>query len=224
MSNTFVGVHLDWPGSMGSDHALIRTLATTEQDARPPKEAHTNRFDLDADSEARELWDLMLRQHAPLLLSPPATTAAIDEAVDTLTRAFQIASKTVLKRKGCNPARSAHWWNDECSAAAGALHTAVSQDNRSTARVHLGRVTQKAKRNWADDYITCTNVWEVAQWRHGRRMTRIPAIKLASGELSFDHGEMSDMLGAHFFAREREPIPHSLPGDPPPFLADPSPL
>jgi hypothetical protein len=46
--------------------------------------------------------------------------------------------------------------------------------------------------------ISHTNVWEVAQWRHGRRMTRIPAIKLASGELSFDHGEMSDALGHTF--------------------------
>jgi hypothetical protein len=209
---------------MGSDHALIRTLATTEQDACPPKEARTNRFNLDADSEARELWDLTLWQHAPLLLSPLATTEVIDEAVDALTWAFQIASETALKRKGCNPARSARWWNDECSVAAGALRTAVSQDDQSTARVHLGRVTRKAKRNWADDYITRVNVWEVAQWHHGRCMTRIPAIKLASGELSFDHGEMSDALGVRFFAREREPIPHSLPGDPPPLPRRPFPL
>jgi hypothetical protein len=110
---------------MGSDHALIRTLATTEQDARPPKEAHTNCFDLDADSEARELWDLTLRQHAPLLLSPLVTTVAIDETVEALTQAFQIASETALKCKGCNPACSVCWWNNECSAAAGALCAAV---------------------------------------------------------------------------------------------------
>jgi hypothetical protein len=92
----------------------------------------------------------------------------------------------------------------------------VSMDDWSMACVHLGRVTRKAKQNWADDYITRANVWEVAQWRHGRRMTRILAIKLASGELSFNHGEMSDVLGTCFFAREREPIP-------PPSLVTPPP-
>jgi hypothetical protein len=68
-----------------------------------------------------------------------------------------------------------------------------------------------------------TTSQEVAQWRHGRCMTQIPAIKLASGDLSFDHGEMSDALGVHFFAREWEPIPHSLPGDPPPLPNRPFP-
>jgi hypothetical protein len=71
MSNTFVGAHIDWLGSMGSDHALIRTIATTEQDARPPKEARTNRFDLDADSEARELWDSHALGNTPHSSSPP---------------------------------------------------------------------------------------------------------------------------------------------------------
>jgi hypothetical protein len=78
----------------------------------------------------------MLSATRPTPPLPPDYNGGIDEQLRALTQAFQIASESALKCKGCNPAHSAHWWNDECSVAAGALHTAVSQDDRSTARVH----------------------------------------------------------------------------------------
>lgn len=59
------------------------------------------------------------------------------------------------------------------------------------------------------------NVWDIVQWCHGRRMTHVPALRLASRELSFDHKDMADALLEQFFAKEREPIPLTFTDDPP---------
>jgi hypothetical protein len=36
----------------------------------------------------------------------------------------------------------------------------------------LKKVTRKAKQEWANEYITAAKMWEVAAWRHGRRLLR----------------------------------------------------
>ena len=43
---TFYGVEVDWPGSLGSDHVLIRTQATTALNSRPPKEERRKGYNL----------------------------------------------------------------------------------------------------------------------------------------------------------------------------------
>jgi hypothetical protein len=79
----------------------------------------------------------------------------------------------------------------------------------------LKTTVRTAKRQWADDYITTANVWEVAAWRHGRRQTRIPALINANGDLTFDHDSMSDIFANRFFARDPGDIPLTFPDDPP---------
>jgi hypothetical protein len=71
--------------------------------------------------------------------------------------------------------------------------------------------------NWADDYITTANVWEVAYqaWHYGRRQTRIPALVDANGDLTFDHDSMSSIFADRFFARDPGDIPLNFPDDPP---------
>ncbi len=44
-----MGAEVDW-GSIGSDHAVIRTYPTVLADVQPPKEAQSKGYDLDADN------------------------------------------------------------------------------------------------------------------------------------------------------------------------------
>ena len=219
LRNTFQHAIVDWEGSIGSDHALSRTIATTERDARPPKEARHNTFDLDADAEALELWQRTLKEHAPTLLGPPRSIAEVDSTLEKVYNALQTASEAALKRKGANPARSARWWNTECTAAVAAVKVAVEDVDKTQALAALKRTTRRSKREWADAHIQRSDIWEVAQWRHGRRQTGIPAIRLENGELFFDHEEMAEALTRRFFAEERSAIPLAFEDDPPPHAA-----
>jgi endonuclease/exonuclease/phosphatase family metal-dependent hydrolase len=45
IQNTFQGAQVDWEGSLGSDHALIRTVASTPIRIQRNREDRTNRFD-----------------------------------------------------------------------------------------------------------------------------------------------------------------------------------
>jgi hypothetical protein len=90
-------------------------------------------------------------------------------------------------------------------------------DEQHKASKHLKHVTQAAKRKWADNKIENGDVWEVAAWRHGRRMGNIHALKRADGQLTFDPTEMAEVLAARFFTRDEgaiEPYQHDAP--PPP--------
>jgi len=72
-----------------------------------------------------------------------------------------------MKRKRANPAHSARWWNGNYNKAVHAVKgiEATTPEEKAEARRALKAVIRKAKRDWADDHISKTNVWEVAQWR-----------------------------------------------------------
>lgn len=215
LNDTFLGATIDWEGSLGSDHALIRTTALTRERARPPREARSNCFDLDVDADILEAWQELLKAQAPVLKSPPRSTAKIDTVIDLIYGAIQDASKELLKKKGANPARAAMWWNDECKAATAQVKLAQMGEEKAEAHRTLKTTIRRAKREWADGYITRANVWDVVQWRHGRCTTRVPALRLTNGELSFEHEDMADTLSERFFTEEREPIPLNFVDDPP---------
>lgn len=223
LNDTFVGAIIDWEGSLGSDHALVRTLAYTQERARPPREARSNCFDLDMDGEELEAWQETLKARAPVLRGPPRSTAEIDTVVDLLYEAILSTSSELLKKKGANPARAAMWWNDECKAAASLVKVTPPGEDKAAAYHSLKTIIRRSKREWANKYITWANVWDVVQWRHGRRMNHVLALRLANGELSFEHEEMADALSERFFTEEREPIPLVFADDPPPVQVRPFP-
>jgi hypothetical protein len=119
-----------------------------------------------------------VESHTPLrappllpILSPPD----IDTRVDAIYRAFNEACKATMKSVGAAPGFNSRWWNDECKAAAAATKGGFwLEEEAREANRHLKRVVREAKRNWANDYITTANIWEVAAWRHGRRSSLIP--------------------------------------------------
>jgi hypothetical protein len=63
--STFQGAHVDWAGSLGSDHALIWTYAVPLTRLVRQHEDHTNQFDTDIDLELWEEWHAILEIELP---------------------------------------------------------------------------------------------------------------------------------------------------------------
>jgi hypothetical protein len=93
IQGTFVG------GSVGSDHALIRTIASTPVPIQRAKTDRTDHFDTDIDADTWEEWDQLLRFHLPPL-TPLLSPGHIDKAVDAIYAAFNEACKAVTKTVG----------------------------------------------------------------------------------------------------------------------------
>jgi hypothetical protein len=159
-------------------------------------EDQTNRFDTDIDADAWEEWDRILRFELPPLL-PILSPLDIDSRVDTIYLAFNKACKATMKSVGAAPGFNSRWWNDECKAAANATKGGFwTEEEARQANRHLKKVVWEAKRDWANDYISTANIWEVVAWRHGRRSLLIPALLGNDGKLVYDHEEMVLLLSA----------------------------
>jgi hypothetical protein len=104
--------------------------------------------------------------------------------------------------------------NSPAKATRGGFWT---EEEARQANIHLKKVVRDAKRNWANDYITTANIWEVAAWRHGRRSSLIPALLGHDGDLVYDHEGMASLLSERFFAEEGTPIPTTFHDDPTPL-------
>jgi hypothetical protein len=221
MQGTFFGAEVDFGASMGSDHALIRVIASTPIHlARSPKDC-TNRFDTDIGAEAWEEWDRILRFELPPLL-PILHPSDIDRRVNDIYHAFNEACKSTMKTVGAAPGFNSRWWNEECKAAAQATKGGFwTEDEARQANKHLKQVVRAAKRNWANKYISTANIWEVAAWRHGRRSSLIPALIGHEGKLVYDHEGMASLLSERFFAEEGVPIPTAFHDDPTPLPPHP---
>jgi hypothetical protein len=216
MQGTFFGTEVDFGASMGSDHALIRVIASTPVHLSRTPEDRTNRFNTDISAEAWEEWDRVLRFELPPL-TPILSPLDLDKRVDDIYRAFNEACKSTMKPVGAAPGFNSRWWNDECKAAALATKGGFWTDEEARqANKHLKQVVREAKRSWANEYITTANIWEVAAWRHGRRSSLIPALIGHEGSLVYDHEGMASLLSERFFAEEGIPIPTSFHDDPPP--------
>jgi hypothetical protein len=216
IQGTFMGAEVDFGGSQGSDHALIRTIASTPVAIRHAAADRTNRFDTDIDDEAWEEWERILCFELPIL-HPLPNPPSVDKFVDGIYHTFNEACKATMKSVGVAPGFNSRWWNDDCRAAALAMQGGFwSEEEQHAANLNLKRVVKAAKREWANDYITMANVWEVAAWHHGRRSSHILALQNSDGNLVYDHEGMASLLSARFFAEEGLPIPTHFPDDPAP--------
>jgi hypothetical protein len=166
MQGTFFGAEVDYGGSMGSDHALIRVIASTPVHVTRTPEDQTNRFNTDIDAKAWVEWSRILRFELPPL-TPIHSPFDLDTRVDLIYRAFNEACKATMKSVGAAPGFNSRWWNKECKAAVKATKEGFwTEEEARAANKHLKQVVWEAKRNWANDYISTANIWEVAAWRH----------------------------------------------------------
>jgi hypothetical protein len=83
IQGTFVGAEVNFGASAGSDHALIRTIASTPVPVHRTKVDHTNHFDTDISAEDWEEWNRLLRFYLPPI-TPLRNPAQVDKAVDAI--------------------------------------------------------------------------------------------------------------------------------------------
>jgi hypothetical protein len=175
-----------------------------------------DRFDTDIDTEAWDKWECILRFKLPPL-TPIHDTGSIDNLIDDIYRAFNKACKAMMKTVGVALGFNSRWWNNECKAAAQAMRGGFwTDEEQQAANLHLKKVVKVAKREWANEYITMANIWEVVAWRHGRRSSHIPALRGRDRNLVHGHEEMATLLSERFFTEEGNPIPLHFLDDPPP--------
>ena len=207
---------MDWDGSHRSDHTLICTFACTPYHVKTPKGDRTNGFNTEIDVDQWAEWHRIMRDASPIVYGPIQNTEEVDTIIDLIYAAFNTACSTVMKRKGTSSARSAPWWSTKLGELSKAVQQAQDDKTRQEADCTLKKAVHKAKHMWADSKITSSNVWEVAAWRHGRRMTIIPALKGEEDELVYNHKDMANILSKRFFAKDTGQVPLDLPDDPEP--------
>jgi Reverse transcriptase (RNA-dependent DNA polymerase) len=150
----------------------------------------------------------------PLLLSTEdidRETAALHADIDSTTES------TCAKRKPFSP-RAVPWWNEECGTLAAIAQSARDEDRKAKRRA-LRKATVKAKREWANDIVSNAkneDLWRVAKWRHGRRVSFIPAILTNQG-LSSDEPAKAEAFRARFFNAQPPDVPVVFPDDPLPL-------
>ena len=212
-SGTFGGAVVDWDGSLLSGHALLRTKAIVPRKLRRLPEDRSQGFSTDISAQAWEDWTRILK-----VCTPPVTILRskedIDNKVDKIYLAINMACRETMKKRGATPGFNAKWWNDECREAARAVRGANTPEDRAEVARALKRIIQRRKREWAEQYIASTNIWEVAAWRHGRKTANIPALRDGEGNMHYDHHEMADMLAERFFTPDSGPIPTRFDDDP----------
>ena len=82
------------------------------------------------------------------------------------------------------------------------------------AQAHLKGTIRAAKCKWADDYIQEAQVWEVASWRHGWRLAKVPPLKTNEG-LAHIHEEIVEVLTQQFFGLTPPRVEVIMEDDPP---------
>jgi hypothetical protein len=102
IQGTFVGAEVNFGDLVRSDHALIRTIASTPVPLHRVKMDHMERFNMDIDVDAWEEWDRILRFHLPPLVMP-GDPLLIDHMVDDIYGAFNEACKAIMKTVGTTP-------------------------------------------------------------------------------------------------------------------------
>jgi hypothetical protein len=223
IQGTFQGAHIDWNGSLGSDHALICTITTTLICLARHREDCTNCFDMSISPKEWEEWECIFALAVPPNPLPIQSKAYIDSLIDNIYNAFNTACTATMKKKGNVPAFSSKWWNNNCRTAAVALLDATNLDNHKWLNKELKQTVRIAKCDWANMYIMEANIWEVAAWQHGRCSSHIPALIDHDSNLSYNHEVMASLLSECFFASDNRDIPATFPDDPPLHVTCPFP-
>jgi hypothetical protein len=118
--------------------------------------------------------------------------------------------------KRCPPhPKASLWWNAACAIVTQNLRNAQGKESRSIAHARLKGTVRAAKRRWADEYIEKAQLWDVAAWRHRRRLNKVPVLQGPEG-LVHPHEEMANILSQRFFPKSPPEVDTHFPDDPPP--------
>lgn len=210
---TFSDLKIDWKGSLGSDHAMLIISGQTQEEPPPPEQDGDLGYIIDPDKSEDWMRAFKARPHRPLL-QLPALPDEIEAVAANLTEDIQQTNEeTLRKRRPAHP-KASPWWNAACAIATQTLRDAREAETKKLAHARLKGTVRAAKRKWADEYIEKNQLWEVATWRHGRRLNKVPSLQGADG-LVHVHEEVADILSQRFFPPTPRVVNPQFPDDPP---------
>jgi len=212
-SSTFTNLSVDWSGSLGSDHALLRITGQTRAAVRQP--AQEPDLGLLTDPERKDQWIQAFKARSlPLLLPSSPTIEGIERAAAGLIADIQHTNEQLFRRRKPFHPKAAPWWNPACAVAAQTLRNARNTQEKGIAQRRLKGTVRVAKREWANGVIEKTNLWDVAAWRHGRRVSKVPSLRGPEG-LVHSHDDIADILKQRFFAATPPQVATQFHDDPP---------
>ncbi len=144
---------------------------------------------------------------------PNPTKEEVEKVVKTLMTDIQLTNEAVFKKWKPLHRKASPWWNAACSIVTQNLRNAQTTERRGILQARLKGTVHIAKRRWADEYIQKAQLWEVAAWRHGRRLSKVPLLKGANG-LVHTHGEVADILSQCFFPQMPPEVEKTFRDDP----------
>ena len=211
---TFTGLNTDWEGSLASDHAMLRLLGRTQE--KSLNQAAEMDLGFVIDPEKREEWTraFKVRSRTPPFQASP-TAEDIEDATETLMTDINRTNEEVFNRRKPPHPRASPWWNTACTIATQNLRKARTTETRGIAQARLKGTVRAAKRQWADAYIEKTQLWELAAWRHGRKVSKVPSLQGPDG-LVHTHEEVADILSQRFFPQTPPRVASVFEDDPPP--------
>ena len=216
-STMFSNLEVDWDGSLGSDHTMIKVSGHLPAPTSSPKEEMPTGFI--TDHTRKEAWICSFHNRPPPAALPPTPTSKeLEQAAAVLARDIHETNKSVLcKRKRFHP-KAAQWWNTACTTAVQKLKEMHGTAAKATAQACLKGVVRAAKHAWAEDHIEKTDIWELTDWRHGHQLNKVPSLQGTVG-LVHMHTEVSDVLPQHFFPSNPPAVKDVFDKDPPPLPA-----
>ncbi len=168
------------------------------------------------DLEKGEEWTKTFkeRSHAFIFQATP-TVAEVEDEAAAFTADINWTNEETFRRHRPPHTKASPWWNATCAVAAQNLRNAQTTETRSIAQARLKGTVRAAKRHWADEYIEKAQLWDVAAWRHGRRISKVPSQQGPEG-IVHTHSEIADILSQRFFSQEPPRVERHFSDDPPP--------
>ena len=218
-ATTFSELKVDWKGNLGSDHAMLHITSHTQSAANLDIREDNLGFLMDPDK--KEEWIRAYKERDSLhVYSPTPTPDEVERAAAALTADIQQTSEEIFRKRCPAHPRASPWWNAACAIATQNLRDARDTETRGIAHARLKGTVHVAKRRWADKYIEKAQLWDVAAWRHGRRLSKVPALQGLEG-LVHSHEEMADIFSQRFFPQTPPTVEEHFMDDPPPHPTRP---
>jgi Endonuclease-reverse transcriptase len=197
--SVFSDLCIDWEGSLGSDHTCLRIAGCTLPRAILPPDNSNTGFIIDP--EMKEEWIKQYKASLPRLILPSIpTTEEVEQAVAKLFENIQSANKKTFYRRQPTHLKATPWWNSKCTAATQLVCTTRDRAVHRAALTQLKRTIHTAKHKWANKYIKNGKLWDVANWRHSCRVSKVPSLHGPEGIIHL-HEEVAGVLSQRFFTK-----------------------
>ena len=198
--------------SLGSDHAAL-SFSWTPSSALPPvPRSLLPGFKLEDGLQQNWMVGFRCKPH-PIITDIDSLVSAAAQ----LHKDIDAVSAELFDRRHTPDPQGVNWWDSMCSTAVTIVRNTPHGPERRQASRALTATVAQAKRAWAQAALDGSNghdLWSVARWRHGRRISHIPPLKI-DGTLCHEPERMADAFRERFFSSAPTNISPSQPDDPP---------